>query len=54
MLRYLEQLGELYWWKYPSLIVAMFALFVLGFGTGALQVFMNVDKFILGKLLKRK
>jgi hypothetical protein len=54
MLRYLEQLGELYWWKYAGLIVVMFVLLALGFGTVALQFFMNVDKFILGKLLRRK
>ena len=29
MLRYLEQLGELYWWKYAGLITVFFVVFVL-------------------------
>jgi hypothetical protein len=52
MLRYLEQLGELYWWKYAGLIMVMLVVFALGFGMVALQIFINFDKFRFGKLLK--
>jgi dolichol-phosphate mannosyltransferase len=31
MLRYLEQLGELYWWKYAGLIIIILVMFIVGF-----------------------
>jgi len=52
MLRYLEQLGELYWWKYSGLIIATTMVFVICFALVAVQIALNWDKFRLMKVLR--
>ena len=43
MLRYLEQLGELYWWKYAGLIITFLVMFIIGFALVALQIYVKGD-----------
>jgi dolichol-phosphate mannosyltransferase len=52
MLRYLEQLAELYWWKYAGLIIALLVVFVVCFGLVGVQIWLNRDKLQLMTLLK--
>lgn len=52
MLRYLEQLGELYWWKYAGIIIAFLVVFIIGLGLVGLQIYVNRDKFRLMQLLR--
>jgi dolichol-phosphate mannosyltransferase len=52
MLRYLEQLAELYWWKYSGLIMVLLVVFVIGFALVGVQIFMNLDKFRFRELLR--
>ena len=52
MLRYLEQLGELYWWKYGGLILVVGVVVFISLGLVALQIYLNLEKLKLGKLLK--
>ena len=52
MLRYLEQLGELYWWKYAGLIIVFLVMFIIGFGLVALQIHFNGDTLRIMKLLQ--
>ena len=52
MLRYLEQLGELYWWKYSGLIIVTTMVFVICFALVAVQIALNWDKFRLMKVLR--
>ena len=52
MLRYLEQLGELYWWKYAGLIILFFVVFVICSGIGGVQIWVNRDKLRLMQLLR--
>ena len=47
MLRYLEQLGELYWWKYTGLIIILLVVFVICCGIVGVQIWLNGDKFKL-------
>ena len=51
MLRYLEQLGELYWWKYYGLILSIIPVFIAGIAVVVVQIWVNHDqsriKFIL-------
>src|SRR5436190_20731219 len=52
MLRYLEQLGELYWWKYAGLIIMLLVMFIVGFILVALQIYVNGgDKLRLMNIL---
>jgi dolichol-phosphate mannosyltransferase len=43
MLRYLEQLGELYWWKFYGLILAIVPVFIVSIATVVLQIYVNRD-----------
>lgn len=52
MLRYLEQLGELYWWKYAGLIIAVLVVFVVCLGLVGMQIWVNRDKLQIMKVLK--
>jgi len=52
MLRYLEQLGELYWWKYAGLIIMFVVVFILCIAMVGLQIWLNWDKVRIGKLLR--
>ena len=50
MLRYLEQLGELYWWKYGTLIIILLLVFLVVLVLLAFQVWTNWDT-MSGRLL---
>ena len=52
MLRYLEQLGELYWWKYAGLIIVILIVFAISTGLVGVQIWVNWDKLRFMKLLK--
>ena len=52
MLRYLEQLGELYWWKYAGLIITILVVFVICSGIAGVQIWVNKDKLL--QLLRGK
>jgi dolichol-phosphate mannosyltransferase len=52
MVRYIQQLGELYWWKYAGLIIALLVVFVIGLGLVGLQIYVNGDKFRLMPLFR--
>ena len=43
MLRYLEQLGELYWWKYYGLILAIIPVLLVSIAAVVLQIYVNRD-----------
>lgn len=52
MLRYLEQLGELYRWKYAGLIIILLVVFVVCFGMVGVQIWVNRDKLRITQLLR--
>ena len=52
MLRYVEQLGELYWWKYSRLIIMTTMVFLICFAIVAVEIMLNWDKVRFDKLLK--
>jgi len=52
MLRYLQQLGELYWWKYAGLIIAFLLVFVISLLVVGIQLYLHWDHVQLLKLLK--
>jgi dolichol-phosphate mannosyltransferase len=52
MLRYLEQLGELYWWKYAGLIIILLVVFVMSVGMVGVQIWVNRDKLRIMQLLR--
>jgi len=49
MLRYLEQLGELYWWKYYGLILAIIPVLAAGIAVVVVQSWMDHDHSSIGK-----
>jgi dolichol-phosphate mannosyltransferase len=54
MLRYLEQLGELYWWKFYGLILAIIPVFIVSIIAVVLQIYVNRDHLRIKYVLTGK
>lgn len=54
MLRYLEQLGELYWWKFYGLILAVIPVFIVSIIAVVLQIYVNRDHLRIKYVLTGK
>jgi len=51
-LRYLEQLSELYWWRYSGLIIVTAIVFTICLAIVGVQIAINWDKLRLMKMLR--
>jgi len=53
MLRYLQQLGELYWWKYAGLILSFLLVFVISLLVIGIQLYIHWDHVQLLRSIKQ-
>jgi len=53
MLRYLQQLGELYWWKYAGLILSFLLVFVISLLVIGIQLYIHWDYVQLLRSIKQ-